>query len=158
MTHYIGKIDLVVFDFDGVLTDNRVLVMEDGREAVFCNRADGLAFDMFRSKGVAVLILSTETNPVVAARGRKLKVPVVQAIADKGSAIDAICRERGIEPARVMYVGNDVNDLAAMERVGVPVAVADAHASVKAACALVLQTRGGDGVAREIADLVIDMT
>ncbi len=155
MTSFVGETDLVVFDFDGVLTDNRVLVMQDGQEAVFCNRADGLAFDMFRAKGLPALILSTETNPVVAARGLKLKIPVVQGVADKGVAIEMICRERGIDLARTMFVGNDVNDLPAMARVGLPVAVSDAHPAVKANARHVLVTRGGDGVAREIAGLVL---
>lgn len=155
MSLFVGKVDLLVFDFDGVLTDNRVLVMDDGREAVFCSRADGLAFDRFRARGLPVLILSTETNPVVAARGRKLRVPVVQSVADKGVAILDVCREHATSPARAMFVGNDVNDLPAMAVVGIAVAVADAHPAVTAKAHHVLATRGGYGVAREIAELVL---
>jgi 3-deoxy-D-manno-octulosonate 8-phosphate phosphatase (KDO 8-P phosphatase) len=150
-----GQVSLIVFDFDGVLTDNRVIVLEDGREAVFCNRADGLAFDILRNAGVPVLIMTTERNQLAAARARKLRVPILRAVADKGVAIDVICRERGVDPTHVMFVGNDVNDLPAMSRVGHPVAVADANPAVKAAATIVLRTCGGDGVAREVANLVL---
>lgn len=146
------SIDLVAFDFDGVLTDNRVYVMDDGREAVACSRADGLAFDMFRSNGVAALIVSTERNPVVAARAAKLRVPIIQGLHDKRRALAEHCEKAGIDLGRVIYVGNDINDLAAMAIVGHPLAVADAHPAVKAAAASVLATAGGDGVAREIAE------
>ena len=149
------QVNLIVFDFDGVLTDNRVIVLEDGREAVFCNRADGLAFDILRNARLPVLIMTTEHNQLAAARARKLRVPILRAVADKGEAIDAICRERGVDPAHVMFVGNDINDLPAMSRVGHPVAVADAYPAVKEAATIVLKTRGGDGVAREVANLVL---
>jgi YrbI family 3-deoxy-D-manno-octulosonate 8-phosphate phosphatase len=145
-------VDLVVFDFDGVLTDNRVLVMDDGREAVLCNRADGLAFDRFRTERLPTAIMSTERNPVVSARAAKLKTAVLQSIADKGAALAGYCRERGADPHRVVFVGNDVNDLPAMRLVGYPIAVADAHPDVKAIAWTVLKRRGGEGVARELAD------
>lgn len=149
-------IDLLVFDFDGVLTDNRVLVLEDGREAVICNRSDGLAFDTFRARGLPVLIMSTEKNRVVSARAEKLKVQVLQAIADKGQAIDEYCQELGIDIKRVIYVGNDLNDLPAMRRVGFPVAVADAHPTVKAIAWRVLSKPGGGGAARALAEEVLE--
>lgn len=147
-----GAVKLLVFDFDGVLTDNRVLVLEDGREAVMCNRADGLAFDWLRASSVRAMLMSTERNAVVAARARKLQVEVLQAVADKGAAIRAFCREAEIDPAEAMFVGNDVNDLPAMRAVGFPIAVADAHPEVKEAAWRVLRTRGGDGVAREVVE------
>jgi len=148
-------IGLLVFDFDGVLTDNRVLVLEDGREAVFCSRADGLAFDALRKAELPTLIMSTETNPVVQARAKKLRVPVLQAVADKGAAIAAYSAKTGIALSRIAFVGNDLNDLAAMARVGHPIAVADAHPRVKATARRVLRTKGGAGVAREIVERIL---
>lgn len=148
-------VKLVVFDFDGVLTDNRVFVFEDGSEAVCCNRADGLAFDMLREAGLPAIILSTETNKVVAARARKLRVPCSQGIADKGRALAEICVERGVEPEHVLYVGNDINDVPAMKLAGFAVAVADAHPAAKQAARLVLKTKGGEGVAREVVEFVL---
>ena len=71
-------IELVVFDFVGVFTDNRVLVLEDGREAVFCNRSDGRGLERARAAGVKMLVLSKEQNPDVGARCRKLKLDYKQ--------------------------------------------------------------------------------
>jgi 3-deoxy-D-manno-octulosonate 8-phosphate phosphatase (KDO 8-P phosphatase) len=149
------KLSLLVFDFDGVLTDNKVLVLEDGREAVFCNRADGLAFDALRRVGFPTLIMSTETNPVVRARAKKLKVEALQAIADKGTTIREYCAANGTDPRTVAFVGNDVNDLPAFKVVGYPIAVADAHPLVKKSAWKVLKTRGGQGVAREIVETIL---
>jgi 3-deoxy-D-manno-octulosonate 8-phosphate phosphatase (KDO 8-P phosphatase) len=145
-------VELIVTDFDGVMTDNRVYVFDDGREAVACNRADGLGCELLRAAGIEILILSTETNPVVAARARKIGVAVEQGVRDKGAALSALIAARGLDPARVMYVGNDVNDLAAMKLIGWPAAPADAHESVRALARIVTRARGGEGVVREIAD------
>jgi len=149
------ELDALIFDFDGVLTDNRVLVFSDGTEAVICNRADGLAFDHFRAQAFPVHIVSTETNPVVRARGAKLQVPVMDSVSDKAAAIAQLCQTHGYDPSRLMFVGNDLNDLPAMAAVGHAVAVADAHPDVLEAANHVLVTRGGDGVAREIMENVI---
>jgi len=150
-----GNIQLVVFDFDGVLTDNRVIVFEDGSEAVICNRADGLAFDRLRTAGIPTMIISTERNLVVSARAAKLEVPVLQAVKDKRQALADHCRVAGIDLRHVVFVGNDVNDLPAMESVGFPIAVADAHETVKAKAWTVLVTRGGNGAAREVVEQVL---
>jgi YrbI family 3-deoxy-D-manno-octulosonate 8-phosphate phosphatase len=150
-------VDLIVFDFDGVLTDNRVLVTEDGREAVFCSRADGLGFEILRRAGLATLILSTEKNPVVAARAAKLRIPVLQSVRDKGATLERYCKKQRIALPRVMYVGNDLNDLPAIRRVGIAVCPADAHPLIIAASSVRLATRGGDGVVREIAEKVLGL-
>ena len=150
-----STLNAVIFDFDGVLTDNRVLVLEDGREAVFCNRADGLAFDFLHRVGMPVHILSTEANPVVRARAAKLQVDVRTGIRDKVEAVASLCEENGYAAECVLFVGNDVNDLPAMRLVGYPVAVADAHEAVRRAAWRVLATPGGGGVAREIVEQVI---
>jgi YrbI family 3-deoxy-D-manno-octulosonate 8-phosphate phosphatase len=151
-------LDAIIFDFDGVLTDNRVLVFADGTEAVFCNRADGLAFDFFRTIEFPAYIVSTETNPVVRARGTKLKVPVIDSVADKSVAIRDLCATDGLKAERLMFVGNDINDLPAMAAVGYAVAVADAHPQVIEAAHHVLVRRGGEGIAREIIEAVIDFS
>lgn len=149
-------LDAVIFDFDGVLTDNRVLVFSDGTEAVVCNRADGLAFDHFRAIGFPAYIVSTETNTVVRARGAKLQVPVLDSVSDKAQAIRDLCDAHQYTPARLMFVGNDINDLPAMNIVGFPVAVEDAHPRVLSAARHVLSTKGGDGAARELVENIID--
>ena len=145
-------IKLIVFDFDGVLTDNRVLVFQDGREAVFCSRSDGLAFDLFRAANLRTLILSTEVNPVVSARARKLRTAVLQGREDKRSTLIDYCAKHQILLHQVAYVGNDVNDLAAMECVGLPICPSDAHRTIKRISKHVLRSKGGAGVARELAE------
>lgn len=149
------QLDLIVYDFDGVMTDNRVFVMEDGREAVCANRADGLGIDMLRAAGLRQFMISTETNAVVAARARKLGLDVVQGCSDKAAALARFCRDHSVELPRVAYVGNDTNDLEAMFMVGVAVAPADAHPKIIAMADLVTQTRGGEGVIRELADCIL---
>jgi YrbI family 3-deoxy-D-manno-octulosonate 8-phosphate phosphatase len=149
------SVQLIAFDFDGVLTDNRVLVFSGGEEAVFCNRTDGLAFDAFRASGLRAIILSTERHGVVAARAAKLQVPALQALADKSATLADYCGSNNIDLAHVMFVGNDVNDLRVMQRIGFPIAVADAHPLVKACARIVLKRCGGDGVAREIAEDIL---
>ncbi len=151
------SIELVVFDFDGVLTDNRVLVSENGLEAVVCNRADGLAFDMLNTAQLPTMILSTENNPVVSVRATKLRVPVLQGIKDKRQELIDHCHEVGVDLANVMFIGNDLNDISVMRVVGYPVAVADAHPEVKNIAWKILSTNGGDGVAREIVERVLGL-
>ena len=151
-----ADIDLLVFDFDGVLTNNRVWVSERGEESVSCNRSDGLAFDKLKHLGFRLLIMSTETNPVVEARAKKLQIPVLHSVADKGLQIESQMLEHGLDPQRVAYIGNDVNDIPAMSRVGWPIAVADAVDSVKSAARIVLDRRGGEGVVAEIVEMLTE--
>ncbi|MEU9700826.1 acylneuraminate cytidylyltransferase [Streptomyces sp. NPDC047981] len=144
-------IDAVVLDFDGTQTDDRVHLDSEGHEFVSAHRGDGLGIAALRRAGVPVLILSTEQNAVVAARARKLKIPVLHGIDRKDLALKQWCEEQGIDPQRVLYAGNDVNDLPCFHLVGWPVAVASAHDSVRAAARAVTLTPGGSGAVREIA-------
>ncbi|MEV4437221.1 acylneuraminate cytidylyltransferase [Streptomyces sp. NPDC049585] len=144
-------VDAVVLDFDGTQTDDRVLIDADGRELVAVHRGDGLGVAALRRAGLAVLVLSSETNPVVAARARKLGVPVIHGSERKDAALKQWCAEQGVDPDRVLYAGNDVNDLPCMALAGWPVAVADAHPVVRAAARAVTVARGGRGAVREIA-------
>jgi YrbI family 3-deoxy-D-manno-octulosonate 8-phosphate phosphatase len=146
------EIDLIVYDFDGVMTDNTVLLQEDGREAVRVSRADGLGINLIRKKKIPQLILSTEKNPVVRARARKVRVPLIQGVDDKRAALQAYCERYGYSLRRTIYVGNDTNDIDAIRSVGIAVAPADAHPSILRLANLVLKTPGGAGVVRELAD------
>jgi YrbI family 3-deoxy-D-manno-octulosonate 8-phosphate phosphatase len=148
-------VDALVTDFDGVHTDDSVLVGEDGAELVIVNRGDGMGVSLLRRAGVPTLILSTETNPVVTARARKLGVDVRQGLADKAAVLRAWAAERGVDLDRVAYLGNDVNDLACLELVGWPLAVPDAHPRVLAAARLVLGSPGGHGAVREAAERIL---
>ncbi|WP_137993765.1 N-acylneuraminate cytidylyltransferase [Streptomyces vilmorinianum] len=151
MTPGLDDIDAVVLDFDGTQTDDRVHLDAEGREFVSAHRGDGLGIAALRRAGLPVLILSTEQNAVVAARARKLNIPVLHGIDRKDLALKQWCEEQGIDPQRVLYAGNDVNDLPCFHLVGWPVAVASAHDSVRAAARAVTLTPGGSGAVREIA-------
>ncbi|NGN64414.1 acylneuraminate cytidylyltransferase [Streptomyces sp. A7024] len=148
-------IDAVVLDFDGTQTDDRVLVDQDGHEFVSVHRGDGLGIAALRKAELRLLILSTEQNPVVAARARKLQIPVLHGIDRKDEALKQWCEEHEIAPERVLYVGNDVNDLPCFGLVGWPVAVAGAHAVVRGAARAVTTTPGGSGAIREIASWLL---
>ncbi|MEO3807584.1 N-acetylneuraminate synthase family protein [Sphaerisporangium sp. B11E5] len=148
-------VDAVITDFDGVHTDDHVYVDQDGHESVAVSRTDGLGIDLLKRAGVKVLVLSTERNPVVSARARKLGVPVLQGLSAKHTALRDWLSIEGLDPARVAYVGNDVNDLGCLDLVGWPVATPDAHPEVRAAARVVLTRRGGDGAVRELCDRVL---
>ncbi|WP_433546040.1 cytidylyltransferase domain-containing protein [Streptomyces sp. CA-294286] len=146
-----GDVDAVVLDFDGTQTDDRVLIDAEGRETVAVHRGDGLGIAALRDAGILLLILSTEQNPVVAARARKLRIPVLHGVDRKDLALKQWCAEQSVDPSRVLYVGNDVNDLPCFALAGWPVAVADAHGSVRAAARATTRTPGGHGAVREVA-------
>ena len=152
----LGRVELIAFDFDGVFTDNTVLVDQDGVESVRCWRSDGLGLSRLESVGVRACIISTEGNPVVSARARKLKTTCKQGVANKAQAILETCRELGVSPSNTMFVGNDINDIPALGSVGIPVAVADAYPEVKPYVIYQTQKPGGFGAVREICDLVFD--
>jgi len=152
----LARVQLVVFDFDGVMTDNRVMVMQDGTEGVFCNRSDGLGIGLARDAGLEMMVLSKEENPVVSARCRKLKLQCLQGVDDKIGALTRVLRERGIDASRVVYVGNDVNDLACMNHVGIPVAVQDAYPQVLKVARWITRCNGGHGAVREVCDALVN--
>ena len=150
------KIALLVMDFDGVLTDNRVFVNQDGVEEVAANRSDSYGLGLLRKAGVESLVISKEINPVVAARCNKMKVPYLQGIDDKETALQSHLTENGIDPANVVFVGNDVNDLPAFRVAGWSVAVADALPEVVREADYVLSKPGGRGAVRELCDLILN--
>jgi len=150
-----SQVDLLVLDFDGVMTDDRVWVNQEGGETVAANRRDGLGIAMLRKLGIPMLVLSTETNPIVSARCRKLELPAIQGVADKANALRSLLVERQLDPQHVVYLGNDVNDLPCFSLVGCAIAVADAHPDVIAQADLVLSHRGGHGAVRELCDRIL---
>lgn len=148
------EVDALVMDFDGVHTDDRLYLGQDGEESVRLSREDGMGIKLARQAGLKMLILSTEVNPVVAARGRKLQIPVIHGQADKAQALKEWIAAEGLDAERVAYVGNDVNDLGCLRMVGWPIAVPNAHADVLALSRLTLTKAGGSGAVREICELL----
>ncbi len=149
------EVQALILDFDGVFTDNKVLVFQDGREAVVCDRGDGHGVGELRRTGLPILVLSTEPNPVVTARARKLGIKAMQGIANKAQALEKWLAKRGFDAEKIVYVGNDLNDLGCMQRVGCAVAVADAHPIILEQADIVLQHAGGDGALREICEMIL---
>jgi N-acylneuraminate cytidylyltransferase len=149
------EVKLIVLDFDGVLTDNRVWVDQDGREMVAANRSDSYGINLLRQIGVETVVISKETNPVVAARCRKMDVPYLQGEDDKATALKKILAERNIDSAQSIFLGNDVNDLPCFKLVGWSVAVADAWPEVTRQADFILTHGGGQGAVRELCDLII---
>ncbi|UZD61546.1 acylneuraminate cytidylyltransferase [Brevibacterium sp. JSBI002] len=153
-TAQVIDVDALVTDFDGVHTDDGAYVDEDGNEQVRVHRGDGMGISRLVKSGVPVMILSKERNPVVTRRAEKLRVDVAQGIDNKASILDAWITANDLDPARVAYVGNDINDLEAFDVVGWPIAVADAHPRVLAAARVILDRPGGRGAVREVCDLI----
>jgi N-acylneuraminate cytidylyltransferase len=140
---------------DGVHTDDSVRVDSHGVESVVVSRSDGLGVRHLLEAGIPVLVLSTETNPVVQARAEKLGVEAITGCTDKIAALTAWARDRGLPLADVAYLGNDVNDVDCLRAVGWAVVPADAHPAARVAAPYVLRRRGGDGAVRELADRVL---
>jgi len=149
------KIDAVVFDFDGVFTDNHVLVSEDGKESVFCNRADGMGIALLQKQKLLLLVLSSEQNKVVETRCQKLGLEFMLGVEKKHRVLSRWIEKKGLNAKNVVYVGNDINDLQCIKMVGCGVVVNDAHPSVVKEAKIILSKCGGHGAVRELCDLVL---
>jgi len=152
--NYFNAIKLIIYDFDGVMTDNKVYIDEIGKEMVQVNRADGLGVSEIKKLHIDQVIVSTERNSVVAARAKKLDISCIHGIDDKRNVILEFCTKKNIDLKNVAFVGNDINDLNAMKLVGFLFCPADAHESIKQLSVYVLKTKGGNGVIREIFDIL----
>ena len=154
----LAKIRLLVFDFDGVMTDNRVLVDVHGNEAAFCSRGDGLGLGRLKAGGLEMLVLSLEKVPVAAARCRKLGIECILGCEDKLARLQSLARGRNLTSEQIAYMGNDVNDLSCMNWVGTSFAPADALPEVKQIATVVTSQNGGQGAVREVCDLFLAQT
>lgn len=151
----LNNIRMVAFDFDGVFTDNKVIVSQDGTESVICNRSDGLGISYIKKLGIHVIVISTEQNPVVSARCNKLEIPCFQGISNKFEVLMEQAGKHGITLDKISYMGNDTNDLECIRKVGFPVCVCDAHNDVKPEVKYITTNCGGHGAVRELCDLII---
>ena len=151
------NVRLLALDFDGVVTDNRVWVDQDGRESVAANRSDSLIMSKIKEAGIGVVIISSETNPVVTARAKKMRVDVIQGVGihDKRAVLAQAIAERGMDPREVVFIGNDINDIPCFSLAGWAVAVADAMPEVLREADHITTLRGGHGAVREICDLLL---
>jgi len=145
-------------DFDGVLTDGYVYVDQDGKETVRCSRRDSLGVLMLQQAGIKVGVVSKETSPVVAARCKKMGVPCWYGINDgegKREIVERIAEEKSVTLSQIAFIGDDVNDLLAMQLVGIAIAVADAHPQVQKIAHYVTKAPGGHHAVREICELIL---
>jgi 3-deoxy-D-manno-octulosonate 8-phosphate phosphatase (KDO 8-P phosphatase) len=151
----LAALSAVVFDFDGVFTDNTVRVDQNGVESVTCWRSDGLGLARLRDCGVKALIMSTEPNPVVALRAAKLKTECISGVPDKDVALRAWAARNDLLLTQIAYVGNDINDIPAFKSVGLAIAVADAYGEVMPYVKYKTAARGGFGAVREVCDAIV---
>ena len=150
------EIKLIVYDFDGVMTDNRVFIDENGKESVVVNRSDGLAVSLIKKMNIQQVIISTEKNPIVSFRAKKLNIDVYYGVNDKALVLNKYCKEKEVSLENVIYIGNDLNDLEVMKIVGLPIAPFDAYAEIKEISKYILKTKGGFGVIRELYNLILE--
>lgn len=146
---------MVVFDFDGVFTNNKVIVSDEGKESVICDRSDGLGLKMLREKGVLLFILSTEKNLVVMHRAKKLGIDCIHGCENKLMELRKIAKTKKILFKEIAFVGNDINDLECLKNVGLPIVVADAYREVKDIAKIILKKKGGDGAVREACEYIL---
>ena len=147
-------IQFVAFDFDGVFTDDAVYVSQDGIEAVRCWRGDGLGLRKLDALGIGSAILSTEVNPVVGIRARKLRIRCLQGLDDKRARLEELSAEVGVPLDRFAYVGNDINDLLCLSAVALPIGVRNAHPDVHGCIRYRTDAAGGHGAVREVCDVI----
>lgn len=149
------NIELIVFDFDGVFTNNKVLVNENGTESVICDRSDGLLIKDLKQLGIPIFILSTEANKVVQARANKLKLDCEQNCSNKRKHLEEHCKKHNINPNNVIFIGNDTNDLEVMNFVGHTLAPSDAHPKILRTANHILKSPGGHGAVREFCEIML---
>lgn len=152
------KIKLIAFDFDGIFTDGFVYFREDGKETMRCSRKDSLGINMLKKAGIGVYVISKETNAVVSRRCEKMGIPCVHKVENsegKREIVERICKEQGISSVDVAFMGDDINDIAAMQYAGIAITVADAHEEAIRSADYVTTRRGGDHAVREVCELLL---
>lgn len=152
----LGNIEAVVFDFDGVFSDNRVYTDQDGREMVCCNRSDGIGLKRLRDLGLAHCVISKERNEAVAKRCEKLGIDAFTGIDNKMETLRNWLAEHDISADQTIFVGNDTPDLDCMKLVKYGFCPSDAHEDVLQSANFIIPSRGGDAFVRKICDLVAD--
>lgn len=150
-----GKTSLVVMDFDGVMTDDRVYVNELGQEMVACSRSDGMGIGLLKKAGIKIIVISSEKNPVVARRCEKLGIEVYHGIADKAKVLKDYMEENSIQADETIFVGNDINDIDCFPLVRCAAVPADANDKAKVFADIILSHNGGFGAVRELSEMIL---
>ena len=150
-----SSVKFLAFDFDGVFTDNIVYTTDTGQESVACWRSDGIGLSNVKKLGIPIWVISTETNPVVTKRCEKLGIDCMQGCDDKLSVLCNLIDQHRCELKHSIFVGNDINDAACLEKVGLPIVVADSHPDIQHFACYQTEKPGGKGAVREICDLIV---
>jgi len=153
----LNDLDALIFDFDGVLTDNKVHLDQNGNEWVSCNRSDGLAFIVLEKLKIPTYIISTEKNKVVAVRAKKLKTPVLFGIKNKFETLKKLSIKKRFNLDKTLYVGNDLNDYEALKLCGYSACPSDSHKMIKKISTFKLDAKGGSGVVRELLEEILGL-
>jgi len=151
------SLEAIVFDFDGVFTDNTVNIDQYGCESVSCCRSDSIGLKRIKDINLKTLILSTEENPVVTVRACKLQTECIQGVPDKALALTQWALKNKLKLSRIAYVGNDINDMPALKLVGLPIAVSDAYTEILPYVLHRTKKSGGSGAVREVCDLIFNV-
>jgi len=151
-----ANIKLVVFDVDGVLTDGKLVLGENGNEYKSFHVRDGHGIVMLMETGCNVAVITARSSKIVAERMSSLGIKYIyQGEKDKGKAIKNLFDQLGLMPSEIAYVGDDIIDLPAMNKVALPIAVADAHPEVRKIAKFITKNNGGQGAAREVCELIM---
>ena len=152
----LAKVQLLVLDVDGVLTQGEIVYTDGGAEAKAFDVKDGLGIRVAGDAGLEIALMTGRASPMVQRRARDLRIAhVLQRVGDKGAALRKLAEEKGIPVERVAFMGDDLNDLGAMRLAGVSIAPADAVEEIRAAADLVTDAPGGRGAAREAVEAVL---
>jgi 3-deoxy-D-manno-octulosonate 8-phosphate phosphatase (KDO 8-P phosphatase) len=149
-------IKAIAFDFDGVFTNNKVYVNQFGIESVACSRSDGIGIKRLEELGIKMVIISTESNPVVSVRAKKIGIEVYQSVEDKSKALKLWSEKINVSLENIAFLGNDINDICAFSIVGFPIAVNDSFLEILTHTKYKLKSNGGEGAVRELCDLIFN--
>ena len=153
-----AKIELVIFDVDGVMTDGSLFMGDDGQEYKAFNSFDGHGIRMLLEGGIQAAIITGRKSDVVLHRMRDLGVELIyQGYRDKTPAFEALLKEVNLTTEQIAYVGDDVVDLPVMSRVGFAISVQNAHPFVKQHSHWVTERSGGRGAVRDVCEFLLDV-
>ena len=153
----IEKLKVIFFDFDGVFTDNKVLVSENGEESVFCFRGDGIGLSQLLKMGYQLYVISSEINPLVKKRCEKLKINCLHAVENKGTLINSILKSKFLKKENAAFIGNDINDISAFQSVSLTIGVSDRNPLIDDFISYLTHKSGGNGAVREVCDKIISL-
>ncbi len=151
-----NKLKLIIFDFDGVFTDNFIYIADDNSELKKFFVPDGVGIWLLHQAELDVAIVTGNNTKTTAARAKRLQIKhVYQNIRDKTEVYEELKHKFGLTDAECLYMGDDLTDLRCMKRAGISVATADAHPEIKKVAHWITKHRGGHGAIREVAEAIL---